>query len=516
MTLTKKWVLPLLALLVLLAVSRGQFEPITDRMKAHQWPVSEEAGDVLVRHALTPAFGDLDDIAERRVLRVLVSYSRTNYFLERGHARGIASDLGRTFGEQLAPALKLRPNRLQVVFIPAAPERLLQMLADGQGDIAIGSLPTNGRDRVALTEPFIANGQWVYVGSRNHEPVQRLEDLQNREVAVRRSSQAYRELLQFNDWLDALDLEPMRIQLVDENLDDEDILELIDAGVFSGTVSLDYVAKVWARSYSNLRVATNQPLTTDVQVVWAVRDNAPGLLAEANKFLSKHRAGTNLGNQLLSRYFGEQRKLQPRFASEGERQRYGSLVNLFKEYGDQYQLNWMLLMAQGFQESGLNQKARSSKGAVGVMQVLPSTAAAPPVNIRNVQKLENNIHAGVKYMAHLRRDYFNSADIGEIDKHLFALAAYNAGPTRIQKLREVARSQGLDPNRWHGHVEAVVARHVGSETTQYVNNIYKYYVSYRRLEDSVAVRERIKTDAMRALMEQLDADPAIRGTVTKR
>lgn len=515
MTLIKKWVLPLLVVLILFVVTLGRIEPISDRIKASSWNAQEEASDVLIKRALEPAFGDLPAIGERQVLRVLVSYSRTNYYLDRGHARGIASDLGRAFGEQLARDFKIKPSKLQVVFVPTTPERMLDMLQEGRGDIAIGSLPSVAGGDIVMSEPFISNGQWVYVGNKQQSFVNRLEDLQNREVAVRRSSRAYQELLQFNDWLVALDLSPMQIQFVDEQLDDEDVLELVDAGVYAGTISLDYVAKLWARSFDNLRVAEKQPLKSDVPIGWAVRKDSPLLLAQSNRFIAGHRVGTNFGNQMLARYFGEQRNMRAHLLAS-EKVRYGSMVDLFKRYGEQYQLNWMLLLAQGFQESGLNQSARSSRGAVGVMQVLPSTAQASPINIRNVQKLESNIHAGAKYMAHLRRDYFNDPAIAEIEQHLFALAAYNAGPTRIQKLREQAAREGLDPNRWHNHVEVVVARKVGSETTTYVNNIYKYYISYRRLEDAVAVREKIKTDAMRSLMQQLDDEQGAQLTVSKR
>lgn len=475
------------------------------------WLTRDEPDDVLVRQALVPVFGDLEQIGERKVLRVLVTHSRSNYYLDRGQARGVAHDLAKAFGEDLAHRFKLKPNRLQVVFVPTTHDRMLRWLAEGRGDIAIGVLMDKRAD-VVFSDPFIANGQWVYVGRSDQPPVNRLEDLQSREVAVRRSSAAYRELLAFNDWLDALDLTPMKIVAVDEHLDDEDVFELIDAGVYAGTVSLDHAARLWSRTYPGLQVAANQPLKTDVAIGWALRRDAPQLLAEVNRFMADHRAGTSFGNQLLTRYFGESRTLKPLSAINSQQARYGNMVELFKRYGEQYGFNWMLLMAQAYQESGLNQSARSAKGAVGVMQVLPSTASAKPVSVRNVQKLENNIHAGAKYLAHLRDDYFNSRYIAEVDKQLFAIAAYNAGPSRIQRLREMAREQGFDPNRWHHHVEVIAARKIGSETTQYVNNIYKYYISYRRLEEAVAVREQIKAQAVQELMARVEAESAAQPT----
>ena len=155
--------------------------------------------------------------------------------------------------------------------------------------------------------------------------------------------------------------------------------------------------------------------------------------------------------------------------------------NLFVKYGKQYDIDWMLLAAQGYQESHLDNSTRSSAGAVGIMQIKPSTAADPNVGIDNVHDIENNIHAGVKYLAFIRERYFSDPEIDPLNSILFSMAAYNMGPARINGIRRKAEGLGVNGNIWFGQVELLAAREVGRESVQYVSNIYKYYASFRSL-----------------------------------
>ena len=138
-----------------------------------------------------------------------------------------------------------------------------------------------------------------------------------------------------------------------------------------------------------------------------------------------------------------------------------------------------MVAAQGYQESGLDQGARSHAGAIGIMQLLPSTAADKNVGIPDISEVDPNIHAGIKYLDWIRNRYFNDPGIDRFNQTLFAFAAYNAGPARVAKLRSKATEQGYDPNRWFDNVEVIAAQDIGSETVQYVSNILKYYIGYR-------------------------------------
>ncbi len=161
-----------------------------------------------------------------------------------------------------------------------------------------------------------------------------------------------------------------------------------------------------------------------------------------------------------------------------KQQRFEELVDLFRNYGNKYDSDWLLLIAQAYQESGLDQSVVSSVGAIGLIQLMHKTTAGDPINIAEIKEAENNVHAGAKYLRHLVDHYFNEPELDPLNRHLFALAAYNAGPTRLQKLRKDAAKASLDPNVWFNNVEIVVAKKVGREPVNYGTNIFKYFLAY--------------------------------------
>ena len=159
--------------------------------------------------------------------------------------------------------------------------------------------------------------------------------------------------------------------------------------------------------------------------------------------------------------------------------KFRSYVHYFQKYATQYNFDYLMLVGQGYQESHLDQSKRSPGGAVGIMQVIPKYAAAPPIGVPDVENAEANIHAGAKILRNIVDTYLNDPGLDETNKTLLAFASYNAGPNRIAQLRRRAKEEGLDPNQWFGNVELVVAKEIDEVTVQYVNNIYKYYVAYK-------------------------------------
>jgi membrane-bound lytic murein transglycosylase MltF len=207
----------------------------------------------------------------------------------------------------------------------------------------------------------------------------------------------------------------------------------------------------------------------------AIRKNCPQLKAVLSDFIRTHRAGTTFGNLMLKRYLGSADRLKnPK--EQAQLDRFRLLVAAFRKYGDEYGLPWLLVAAQGYQESQLDQDKRSAAGAIGIMQIKPDTAAG--VGIRDIENAENNIHAAVKYMRFILDRYFKDAPMDKLNKGLFAFAAYNAGPARVAGLRSRADELGLSPNIWFNNVEIVAAHEIGRETVDYVSNIYKYYTTY--------------------------------------
>ncbi|MBW2491758.1 MAG: transglycosylase SLT domain-containing protein, partial [Deltaproteobacteria bacterium] len=214
------------------------------------------------------------------------------------------------------------------------------------------------------------------------------------------------------------------------------------------------------------------------EIAWAFRKNSPKLKAVVNDFVKGHKEGTMLGNVLFKRYL-KNTKYVKNSLSEKELKKYQSMLKLFKKYAGEYGFNYLMISAQAYQESGLDHSKRSPSGAVGVMQVLPNTAKDPNINIPDIEKLENNIHAGTKYLRFIIDRYYKDEPMDEVNKMLFAFASYNAGPARVNELRKKAKAMGLDPNVWLYNVEIAAAKSIGRETVQYVSNIYKYFISYQ-------------------------------------
>ena len=82
-------------------------------------------------------------------------------------------------------------------------------------------------------------------------------------------------------------------------------------------------------------------------------------------------------------------------------------------------------------------------------------------------------------MNFLIEDHFTEPGLNLQNRILFAMAAYNCGPGNVARCRTLATKMGYDPNLWFNNVEVATAKIIGRETTQYVANIYKYYVAYR-------------------------------------
>jgi membrane-bound lytic murein transglycosylase MltF len=171
------------------------------------------------------------------------------------------------------------------------------------------------------------------------------------------------------------------------------------------------------------------------------------------------------------------------------------VIEFFRKYGNQYDFDYLMVAAQGYQESGLDQSVVSRAGAIGIMQMLPSTAADKSVGIPDISTIDNNIHAGTKYLRYIVDHYFDDPEIDEVNRTLFAFASYNAGPNRIRRLRSKAAEQGYDPNIWFRNVEVVVANDVGREPVRYVSNIFKYYTVYSLLTEQDEIRQRLKAEA---------------------
>jgi len=449
-------------------------------------PPAAKPADAVAGGAWT---GDFDGMRQRRLVRMLVVYSKTFYFIDKGTQRGATYELGTLLEKTLNAAHKDRARPIRVIFIPTSRDELLTGLAAGRGDIAAANLTITPerRELVDFSTPLAGDVSEILVTAPGAAVPASAEALSGQSVHVRRSSSYYSSLVALNARLKAIGKPPVRIVPADENLEDEDILEMVNAALIPATVVDSHIANFWKQIFENIRLHPDVRLREGGEIGWAIRKNSPQLKQVVDAFIAKNRKGSAMFNDILNRYL-KSTKWVKNATSEAELKRFREVTELFKKYAGQYGFEWLLVAAQGYQESGLDQSIRSPVGAIGVMQVMPATAKDPNVNIPNIHETAPNIHAGVKYLRFLVDQYFDEPGIDAVNRQLLAFASYNAGPNRIQRLRQVAADEGLDPNKWFGNVELVVAREVGRETVQYVSNIYKYFLAYRLIVEQAAER----------------------------
>ena len=333
-----------------------------------------------------------------------------------------------------------------------------------------------------FTNPTRASVDEIVVTGPSAAPMASVEDLSGKAVFVRKTSSYYQSLLALNDKLRTQGKPLVSIQAAPENLEDDDLLEMVNAGLIPAIVVDNYLASFWKRVFPNLRVQEHVAVRTGGTLALAIRKNSPELSATLNKLLGNYGLGTAFGATVRRKYLVNTTYVKSA-ASEAERKKFLALVQLFRAYSDKYSMDFLLMAAQGYQESMLNQEAKSAVGAIGIMQVMPDTGKE--LNVGDIRQLEPNVHAGVKYMRRVMDTYFKDAPMDDLNKGLFTFASYNAGPGRIRQLRKEAEQRGLNPNVWFGNVERVASERIGRETVTYVSNIYKYYVAYRLvLEES--------------------------------
>ena len=429
--------------------------------------------------------GDFEGMRQRHFIRILVPYSKTYFFVDRGKTGGLDYELGKALEQWLnqkhPTGVKNQPWR--VGFIPVRRDQLLADLVAGNGDIAGGGLTvTEGRLKsVDFPAPFASGVREALVTGPYSEAITRLEDLAGKEVTVRASSSYFEHLQDLNSSFKERGLAPVKSVAADEWLESEDILEMVNAGLIKITVVDRYLANIWKPLYTELQIQDGFYLHSGGDLAWAVRRGSPQLQAVLKEFMKGHKVGTTFGNILANRY-AFKRVHNP--TSAEEMRKFRNLVALFQKHGTAYGFDYLMLMAQGYQESRLDQQARSKMGAVGIMQLLPSTAADPAVGITGIDKdPERNIEAGAKYLRLLSDKYLADPALTPVNRTLMAFAAYNAGPGNLRKFRAYAQKSGKDPNVWFQNVEQGAARIVGQETVSYVSNIYKYYIAYKLIDE---------------------------------
>ncbi len=420
---------------------------------------------------------DLSTMKERKLIRALVTLSKTDFFIHNGQPKGLQAEMLHHYEKALNKGVSRRELKMRIAYVPVPFSELIPALNEGKGDIAAALLTITPEREKQVT--FISSHRWaineILVTNKSVEGIKTVYDLAGRRVYVLRGSSYVEHLKKLNEKLASKMMAPIFIVEADANLLSEDIIELVNAGVVDMTIIDDFKANLWAQIFPNVVVHEDITISTGGYIGWAIRKSNPELEADLKAFLPQIRKGSLLGNMLQDRYLGTTKWIKNPM-DELERQKLEGFMLFFREYGDQYGFDWLAVVAQAYQESGLNHNAKSRAGAVGIMQLLPSTAEY--VGFPDVTEIESNIHAGVKYVSYIRDKYFSDPELTEVDRFAFTWAAYNAGPTKVRKMRERAKKMDLDPNKWFQNVEYAALRIVGQETVTYVANIYKYYIAY--------------------------------------
>jgi membrane-bound lytic murein transglycosylase MltF len=442
--------------------------------------------------------GDLDGMIERRLIRILVTHSKTNYFVDRGTQLGLVYEAFRLFEDELKKKLKKKHIGVNVVFIPVARDQLIPALIEGRGDIAAANLTITPErlKKVDFSEPTGRNVSEIVVTASGVKPLSTVQELAGREVYIRKSSSFYESLELLNAKLSKEGRALVKVRLAPEVLENEDILEMVNAGLVKITIVDNHIARFWKQVLSRIVLYPEIAVRTSADIGWMIRKNSPKLKTELNAFIARHPEGSKTRNVLLQKYL-KNISFAKEATSKQEIAKFDAVIKLFQKYGGQYEMDYLMMMAQGYQESRLDHNTRSPVGAIGIMQVMPATGKE--LKVGDITKIEPNIHAGVKYIRFMMNQYFANEPMDPLDKGLLTFASYNAGPGRVEQLRKEAAKRGLDPNKWFNNVEIIAAEKIGRETVQYVSNIYKYYLAYRMVMETRQEREKVKEDAKKKL-----------------
>jgi len=424
--------------------------------------------------------GDLDEMLKARNIRALIMINPISFFYQNGKPQGITYEALEELERYVNKKYKTGALKVKVTFIPMRPDELGQALTEGVGDlVAQGVIITPQREeKYAFTVPLQTDVSNIVITGSALADAKTFDDLAGKPIYVNPLTVAYEKLQEISAQRVKEGKSALTVKAADKNLMEDDLIQMANAGLIPATVASSARAQLWAQILPNLKVHPDMVVSSGNNLAWVMRKNNPQFKKLLDEFVEDHKVGTSFGNTLLRRYL-QNTKWIKNSTSQEELKKFQSYVEYFQKYSAEYNFDYLMIAAQGYQESLLDQNRKSHVGAVGIMQVMPKYAAADPINVKNVNTADQNILAGVRMLRNIADTYFNDPKIDQVNKTLFTFASYNAGPNRIVRLRKKAAADGLDPNRWFGNVEIEVAEDVGQETVTYVSNIYKYYVAYK-------------------------------------
>lgn len=431
---------------------------------------------------------DWDQMFQRRFVRMIAPYSRTLFFRDKATVYGITANDAELLEKWVNTTFKTGARPVTVELSPVTRDRLLSALLAGDGDIAAGDITiTAARAKlVAFTTPLLRNIREVIVTSSDVPDIPGPGALSGMTVMARDGSSFQESLEALNRRLTDEGKAPVKIVGVPPALESEDLMEMAAAKLVPAVVADDWIANLWVGLIPGLKIHNEAVLREGAEIAWAVRPSNPQLLAVLNRAIAEI-SGSAQGMQSRTVVYLRKLKAIHSATAGPDLVKFRQTLAIFQRYSQEYSFDTLMLMAQGYQESRLDQNAKSAVGAVGIMQLMPATGKT--LGVGDIHMADPNVHAGAKYMRKLLDTYFKDSHFNDQNRNLFAFAAYNAGPGKIHSLQGEARRQGLNPNVWFDNVERVCAARVGQETVRYVRNIYKYYIAYTLIEEANAAKQ---------------------------
>ncbi|MDO7895473.1 transglycosylase SLT domain-containing protein [Pseudomonas citrulli] len=424
---------------------------------------------------------DLAQIRSSRVLKVLVNQSRNSSGEVQGQPIGVEYHRLRAF-EQYLNGHARDGQEITLKIIPKAKDQLLGALQRGEGDlVAPGELLDQAGHAVSPSDPIRSDVPLLLVGIKGEKRYSRVEQLSGKTLALPNGSAAGDAVSQINQKLALLKLPPVKVEWVDPTLAVEDVLEMVQGGIFHLTIVEQPIAERWGKILPKLRFDRQVLIGEPGDEYWFVRRDAAMLRASIDRFLATYKVPDNQDAAFLRIY---RRLYQVHYPlARADRQRLEKLRPVLQKHAEAQGMDWLNLAALAFKESALQPSARGGGGPTGLMQITPS--AAQRVGVDNIQNLDANVQAGAKYLAMIRRKFFASPKLNERERMAFVLAAYNMGPERVQGMRAEARRRGLNPNQWFFQVERIAMEQVGMGAVSYVNSVNKYYLAFDRERESL-------------------------------
>ncbi|MBL6992196.1 MAG: transporter substrate-binding domain-containing protein [Bacteriovoracaceae bacterium] len=427
--------------------------------------------DKLKSHIDKVEFGGLKSILKKRYMRVLTTKNAYDYYIYQGKTKGMQYEMAREFTKYLNKKY-IKKGKLRIVFdmVPVNFDQLIPMLITGKGDIiAVGITKTAKREAlVDFTDPYQIVDDVIVTRKELAS-----QTWKHKTFHVQKNSSYFNSLSQHFGLV--------KVKEVDANLHAGHIMEFVSLKKHDYTLVNSFWAETVGKRYPNLVILKDRPFRKGVKISWAVRKKNHRLLKELNSFLPRVKKGTRLGNIFSKRYFYDIGRIKSKDfdLATSKISKYDESI---KKYAKKYGFDWRLLSALCYQESRFNQSIKNKWGAIGLFQVKQKTANEPYIAIRNITgeaNYENNIHAGVKYLAWIKKRYLDPIKkIGEESKLRMTMAAYNAGPGRLLKAMKKAKKMGLNSHKWFRNVELAMLKLGYPEPVVYVSEINKHYVSY--------------------------------------